>query len=309
MSFVSSIWTGRLSEKPWKADAVLRLIGSIVICMLMGGLASAVISSLKGPQNPHEFLFLAVISGAFVCFVITLLMLRREWSFEDYLRKLLTCMVCVYAGFALMWWAGNLQVEKSEVRSATVRILIGVGAFQGMAILLVHFFLREQKLTWTEAFGFHNETLHSLLLGACAVIVVLPVVRGLQAISILVLERLTFQPHEQETVHLLRTADTWPNRIVLGVATIVVAPLAEEILFRGILYPWIKRVKGPELALWTTSILFGVIHLDLPTLLPLIFLAVVLACLYEYTGNLLACIATHSVFNAANFIALYYYPQ
>ncbi len=91
----------------------------------------------------------------------------------------------------------------------------------------------------------------------------------------------------------------------MGIATILIAPLGEEIIFRGILYPAIKRTGRPQLALWSTALLFGAIHANLASFVPLTLLAVVLVGLYEYTGNLLACFAVHGLFNAVNFVALY----
>jgi membrane protease YdiL (CAAX protease family) len=52
--------------------------------------------------------------------------------------------------------------------------------------------------------------------------------------------------------------------------------------------------------------LFGVIHFNLSSLVPLTVLALILIWLYEYTGNLLAPIAAHCVFNGANFVALFF---
>jgi membrane protease YdiL (CAAX protease family) len=306
MSFVSSISTGRLSEKPWRANAVVRLGASVVTCMLMGGLLGAVADHFNRPRPASGFLFFVVVAGALVCFASALLILRWEWPFETFMLNLVICMVGIYAGFLLMWYVGRLEPQNSiEMQDATVKILLGVGSFQGMTIVLVHFFLREQKLTWLEAFGFRSNTGHALLLGACVGMIALPAVLGMQSISAHLLESVKVEAHEQEAVHLLRNTQGWMNWVVLGIATIVVAPVAEELLFRGILYPWIKRARGQQVALWTTAILFGVIHFNLPTLLPLVFLALVLVWIYEHTGNLLACIATHSLFNAANFVALY----
>jgi membrane protease YdiL (CAAX protease family) len=45
--------------------------------------------------------------------------------------------------------------------------------------------------------------------------------------------------------------------------------------------------------------------MNLAVFVPLTFLAVILVWVYESTGNLLAPIAVHCVFNAANFVALY----
>lgn len=95
-----------------------------------------------------------------------------------------------------------------------------------------------------------------------------------------------------------------PEKILFGVFTILLAPIAEEALFRGILYPTIKQAGHPRWALWGTSVVFGIMHFNVATLAPLVFLAVVLAFLYESSDSLLTPIATHSMFNAANFFYL-----
>ena len=85
---------------------------------------------------------------------------------------------------------------------------------------------------------------------------------------------------------------------------VVLAPLAEELLFRGILYTLIKQHGRPRLALWGTSLLFGAIHFNLAALPSLCFLGLVFAWLYERTGNLLAPVTAHVLFNAVNFTAV-----
>jgi uncharacterized protein len=97
----------------------------------------------------------------------------------------------------------------------------------------------------------------------------------------------------------------WPDRIYFGVLAILLAPVAEELLFRGILYPAIKQAGFPRVALWGTALLFAATHHNLPTFLPLALLAIALALLYEKTNNLLAPIAAHSLFNMMNFLVLF----
>ena len=88
------------------------------------------------------------------------------------------------------------------------------------------------------------------------------------------------------------------------IIAIVIAPPAEEAVFRGLIYPTIKRLGYPRLALWGTTLLFAAIHWNLASFLPLVLLALVLTWLYERTGNLLAPMVTHALFNAVNFMAL-----
>jgi membrane protease YdiL (CAAX protease family) len=85
---------------------------------------------------------------------------------------------------------------------------------------------------------------------------------------------------------------------------VVLAPVVEEMLFRGILYPVIKELGYPRFALWSTSLVFGLVHANFMTFLPLTFLALLLVMLYEATDNLLAPILVHSLFNAVNFFLL-----
>jgi len=75
-------------------------------------------------------------------------------------------------------------------------------------------------------------------------------------------------------------------------------------MFRGILYPVIKQAGYPRLAWWGTALLFALVHLNLVTFVPLLVLALLLTELYERTGNLLAPITAHLLFNALNFAAL-----
>jgi membrane protease YdiL (CAAX protease family) len=81
--------------------------------------------------------------------------------------------------------------------------------------------------------------------------------------------------------------------------------MAEEMLFRGILYQWCKRIGFPRLGLWCTSLIFAAMHSNLASFIPLLVLAVTLVILYERTENLIAPIAAHSTFNAINFTLLY----
>jgi hypothetical protein len=48
------------------------------------------------------------------------------------------------------------------------------------------------------------------------------------------------------------------------------------------------------------SALFALIHLDAAIFIPLFVLALGLTWIYERTGNLLASIAAHALFNAVN---------
>lgn len=85
---------------------------------------------------------------------------------------------------------------------------------------------------------------------------------------------------------------------VILVALCLVAPVAEEIFFRGVAYNAWERERGPWMALIGSAALFGAIHGSLFAFVPIFVLGIILALLYRRTGGLAANIALHAGFNA-----------
>lgn len=197
-------------------------------------------------------------------------------------------------------------------------LVIMVLAFQGGAIVWVHFFLKNQSITWSEAFGFQRgNILQCAVWTLLALIVVFAGVAMLgnasQVLFTWLHEKLNWnwlKPELQAPVQLLQQ-QKWPAHllVVQAIITVVIAPAGEEILFRGILYTAIKQRGRPRTAVWTTAVLFALIHFSPVNLLSLLFLAVVLTALYEKTKNLLAPILLHSAFNGIMFGLIVTHPQ
>jgi membrane protease YdiL (CAAX protease family) len=183
--------------------------------------------------------------------------------------------------------------------------LLGTLSFQGVTWLLIWIFLRQHQVRWRDAFGFRGPQLQcALLMAVIVATVILPVAWGLQFISMDALTRAGWPPEEQLAVTLLANTKSWWLRIYLGAFAVVLAPAAEEFVFRGMLYPFVKQLGYPRLAWLGVSALFALIHVNAATFVPLFVLALALTWLYEKTDNLLAPITAHALFNAANLVAL-----
>lgn len=103
----------------------------------------------------------------------------------------------------------------------------------------------------------------------------------------------------QDAVKLLQDSK---DPVVLGLmafAAVFVAPVCEEIVFRGYFYAAAKKFAGPWPAAICSALVFGAAHGNLAALLPLFILALVLVVLYEKTGSLWAPISVHFCFNGA----------
>lgn len=86
----------------------------------------------------------------------------------------------------------------------------------------------------------------------------------------------------------------------------VMAPVAEEFLFRGYFYGVLRRYLGVTPSLIFVSALFAAIHLNGPVFLPLFVLAACLTLAYEATGSLVTCVVMHSLFNTTMLALMYY---
>ena len=295
-----------LDAKPWKADAVIRLIFSVFICMLAGSMITALLYLPSASSSSISTTkFIAVTAAGIGCMVGTLVLLWRPWQLEIVMRRTLVILILFYGGMFAGFWVQKV----AEVPSASIKqMVVAALSFQGAGVLLVMRFLREHQFSWGQAFGVRNRVGMALTAGVIVACLFLPVGWGLQQASAVLMNQLPWfhlKPEEQQSVQALRVASTIGSRMILAVVTIVLAPIAEELIFRGVLYPWVKQLGFPRFALWGTAVIFAAIHLNLVIFLPLLILAVVLTVLYERTNNLLAPIAAHSLFNGLNFAMLY----
>ena len=89
---------------------------------------------------------------------------------------------------------------------------------------------------------------------------------------------------------------------VIGSAAI--APIYEELLFRGIIFPTLIQKTNFTIALLLSSLLFAVLHFHLSALLPLFVLSIILSITYLYTSTIWASISLHALFNLISIIAV-----
>jgi len=96
--------------------------------------------------------------------------------------------------------------------------------------------------------------------------------------------------------------------ILAFVTLVLIAPLAEEILFRGYLFGKLKKYVPVWAAVLVTSLLFGAAHGNWNVIIDTFALSVVLCVLRELTGNIWSSILLHMVKNGIAFYILFIYP-
>lgn len=85
----------------------------------------------------------------------------------------------------------------------------------------------------------------------------------------------------------------------------VVAPIAEEILFRGFLYGKLRIMIPKWLAILTTSLIFGLVHMQWNVGISVFAMSVVTCTLREITGTIYAGILVHIINNGVAFYLIY----
>jgi membrane protease YdiL (CAAX protease family) len=120
-----------------------------------------------------------------------------------------------------------------------------------------------------------------------------------------------FVPPEHSVFVALHTALPPAVRTMAFLGALVIAPISEELLFRGMLQSAVRRLIPPEqhslrhrwLAIAAVAVLFGAMHSPTPQHMPaLAIFGAILGFLYERTGSLVLPILVHFLFNGKSLL-------
>jgi membrane protease YdiL (CAAX protease family) len=297
-----------LLSKPWRLAAIIRLLVSVIVCIFCGSILVSVLyyHPAKPGKSPALFVLVSLLAAAFL--IASLFLLRQPAKDpEKPLRPIFLLAFCFYSGLVLGAWAQSMAAP-GPGRGTSLQLVLMTISFQGLSLLWTMLLLKEHRLTFKEAFGLDRCWSEAISIGIISACAFFPLGNRLKTVSMDFLEYFQRGPVkivEQQAVETLRLAASWPDRLALGIVTILLVPVAEEILFRGIIYAWVSQISYRWLGVLISSLLFALAHGNLLAFLPLFLFAVMLALLYEKTKNLLTCITTHAVFNGLNFLMLY----
>lgn len=116
----------------------------------------------------------------------------------------------------------------------------------------------------------------------------------------------------QGVVQVAEGAEGWPARVAVVVVSVILAPLAEELVFRGVLLRALARRLAPRPVALLTAAAFALTHLLLdfnaaPAVPALFVVGVVLAVVAQRYGRLGPAVMGHLGFNLVGVLALLYY--
>ncbi|HXF38025.1 MAG TPA: CPBP family intramembrane glutamic endopeptidase [Actinomycetota bacterium] len=211
---------------------------------------------------------------------------------------LLAYLVALLAG-----GAASFPVLRAVAPPGDAQILASIVADLAVLALLL-LWLRRFHPSWGRAMGIPGRPGREAVAGALAGFVLYAVV----ALAVAPLLALALRAATGEVPELPRQLPARLTPLGVGGAVafgLLVAPVQEELVFRGLLFRALRDRYGFSPAAWASGVAFGLVHY-VPAASPadpaLLMGAMVatgygLALIYERRGNLLASIAAHAAFN------------
>jgi len=215
--------------------------------------------------------------------------------------------IIAFVGFFTSKFFYTGPLWKIEIIDYAFNSLAGIIAILIILIFSYIFFARGLK-----GFGLNIKTLHKDLLAAfvnlLAVWPIMLVVLILTAFFAKIINGSDYQIQKhEELVSISENTVIWA-KIAIALAAIIVTPVLEELLFRGLLQTTFRSALRTKYAAWIaialTAMLFAMMH-SIPAHWPTLF--VLGACMgysYEKSGSLFRPIFIHAIFNATSIIGV-----
>jgi membrane protease YdiL (CAAX protease family) len=89
----------------------------------------------------------------------------------------------------------------------------------------------------------------------------------------------------------------------------VIAPIGEEMVFRGLIFRALRTRNSIRVAIFGSSLVFALVHISPLTICVIFLIGLMLAYAYEATGSLWVPILMHGVNNALMFALLWQHPN
>lgn len=244
----------------------------------------------------------AAVAAMFVVRPNTTALGARPWTPDD-VRYL---MVGVMAILGAVWLAAaGVQAwrpaDPDSSRWKAALMAAQSFAVHWAALAIVARRLRHHGASLSEAFSVpRRSALTQWLLGMGLYLAAVPFVGLASWASHSMLRRWGIELRPQDVLLVLGDTDIGTLRAYLLFVIVGLAPIAEEVAFRGVLFPALARTVGAGAALGVTALLFAAVHMHTASAAPLFVLGLAFGLAYLYTGSLLVPIAMHASFNTVS---------
>lgn len=229
--------------------------------------------------------------------------LNIKWNALDAVISLIfltVVLVGIYFGSAKLFevLGGEQFFNSSNISNASFTVLYGIQTVLMLGVVWFFAMFRRKSNLRDLGLRYYNiaKTIWYSFLSLLAIIMV-------SILYNLLMKNFIGIESPPTTIQKLISNRSISNNILLVVVT-VIAPFSEEVFFRGFLYSAFKKSWGVNTALFLSSFLFAIVHLELYSFIPLIIIGWLLAYLFEKTKSLMPAIFLHGVYNLISILLL-----
>jgi len=214
-------------------------------------------------------------------------------------REAIVIFLLHLAGAALLTLPIALSTENEDTIFALATLFTGILLF-----VVTVAWVRIRHHQGPRSLGLQGLTPANVGIGVAVAAGGLIIASIISALIYTVVENLTGDPvgdPQQIPIDEPTTAQLW----IIGISVVILAPIAEEVFFRGFLYPALRRWARPWPAILLSAGFFALAHVDWRVIPPIFALGMVLAWVVEKRRSLAPAIVGHMCFNMFGFVLLF----
>ena len=233
-----------------------------------------------------------------------------HWNLKDAIKVFMAYIILMFAGMPLIVQCVSAVFGGDFLRNIGQRnVILFVTLFVNLAICTYVFYIvrvgYHQSIT---ALGLSLVNLSgNIKQGIKRYLVTLPVIM----LAGFVINRISsyygINPDMQDVVKWILEEDSLLVLSSLVFFGIIIAPMIEEIIFRGFLQSALKNYLGNRYAILVSASLFAGVHMDIFAFFQILILGLLLGYLYEKTQTLAASVVVHILHNSLTLIFLLYF--
>ncbi len=229
---------------------------------------------------------------------------ETPWKLDDSVALAMMLVFLLFLTRAIITML-NINNVLSEEQLLPLGVVAQTFVFHVPIILGVFLMLRRRGLGVRATLGLEpSKALENVGKGILAYLAAMPAIAAANVISWLLLQRAGVPQEPQFAMKILVEPHPAWLKVYLLIMAILSAPIAEELLFRGVCFPALAKRTAPLRAAILMSLLFAVIHMNAYAFLPLFVMALTLSAAYAWTRSIIVPLTMHAMFNAVN-ISLY----
>jgi membrane protease YdiL (CAAX protease family) len=222
------------------------------------------------------------------------------------LNEVLLLALAALAGFVVamgVTWLGIFPQEQAWSVLAVSSILLGVAGFAYLALEQVARADLARPLVSDRDCKSFGTSLLIVLGGFVAAFT------GAGLLGVMQEQLFSIEVTEQAGIlDLVASGDSF-DLTMLAISAIVMAPVCEELLFRHMFFRRLRHGAGATLAWILPALAFSLFHFNLPGLAIYVWLGLVFAAAYLFSGHLWVAMAVHATYNAAGVALLLWMPE